>query len=91
MADLFPLAKTDDLLAGFYVPGDGRVNPVDLTMSLVDMKGSKTVSRSVAGTPYPLSVTSIVTWPPGCNETNTGMAVAPVLSAISAKPMPKLR
>ncbi len=34
MADLFPWAKTDDLLAGFYVPGDGRVNPVDLTTSL---------------------------------------------------------
>lgn len=34
MRELFPLARTDDLLAGFYVPGDGRVNPVDLTMSL---------------------------------------------------------
>jgi 4-methylaminobutanoate oxidase (formaldehyde-forming) len=34
VADLFPLARTDDLLAGFYVPGDGRVNPVDATMSL---------------------------------------------------------
>jgi 4-methylaminobutanoate oxidase (formaldehyde-forming) len=34
MSELFPLAKTDDLLAGFWVPGDGRVNPVDLTMSL---------------------------------------------------------
>ncbi len=32
--DLFPLARTDDILAGFYVPGDGRVNPVDATMSL---------------------------------------------------------
>ncbi len=32
--ELFPLAKTDDILAGFYVPGDGRVNPVDATMSL---------------------------------------------------------
>ena len=31
MNDLFPWAKTDDLLAGFHVPGDGRVNPVDLT------------------------------------------------------------
>jgi 4-methylaminobutanoate oxidase (formaldehyde-forming) len=31
---LFPLARTDDLLAGFYVPTDGRVNPVDVTMSL---------------------------------------------------------
>ena len=34
IADLFPLARTDDLLAGFYVPQDGRVNPVDATMSL---------------------------------------------------------
>ena len=34
VAELFPLARTDDLLAGFYVPGDGRVNPVDATMAL---------------------------------------------------------
>lgn len=34
MSELFPWARTDDLLAGFHVPGDGRVNPVDLTMSL---------------------------------------------------------
>ena len=34
VAGLFPLARTDDLLAGFYVEGDGRVNPVDVTMSL---------------------------------------------------------
>ncbi len=32
--DLFPLARTDDILAGFYVAGDGRANPVDITMSL---------------------------------------------------------
>jgi 4-methylaminobutanoate oxidase (formaldehyde-forming) len=31
---LFPLARTDDLLAGFYVKEDGRVNPVDVTMAL---------------------------------------------------------
>ncbi|MBL8324436.1 MAG: GcvT family protein [Rubrivivax sp.] len=36
---LFPLARTDDLLAGFYVPGDGRVNPVDVTMALA--KGAR--------------------------------------------------
>ncbi|MDH3307980.1 MAG: FAD-binding oxidoreductase, partial [Acidimicrobiia bacterium] len=34
VGELFPLARTDDLLAGFYVEGDGRVNPVDATMSL---------------------------------------------------------
>jgi 4-methylaminobutanoate oxidase (formaldehyde-forming) len=39
MSDLFPWAKTDDLLSGFYVPGDGRVNPVDLTNSLA--RGAK--------------------------------------------------
>ncbi|HYN29661.1 MAG TPA: FAD-dependent oxidoreductase [Dermatophilaceae bacterium] len=39
IAELFPLARTDDLLAGFHVPGDGRVNPVDLTMSLA--KGAR--------------------------------------------------
>src|SRR6476619_6258268 len=31
---LFPLAKVDDILAGFYVKGDGRVNPVDAAMAL---------------------------------------------------------
>jgi heterotetrameric sarcosine oxidase gamma subunit len=34
VASLFPLARTDDVLAGFYIPADGRVNPVDVTMSL---------------------------------------------------------
>ncbi|HVV86824.1 MAG TPA: FAD-dependent oxidoreductase [Kofleriaceae bacterium] len=34
MKELFPLARTDDLLAGFYVPGDGRADPVDVTMAL---------------------------------------------------------
>ena len=34
VGQLFPLARTDDLLAGFYVAEDGRANPVDVTMSL---------------------------------------------------------
>jgi 4-methylaminobutanoate oxidase (formaldehyde-forming) len=37
--ELFPLARTDDILAGFYVKGDGRANPVDVTMSLA--KGAR--------------------------------------------------
>jgi glycine cleavage system aminomethyltransferase T/glycine/D-amino acid oxidase-like deaminating enzyme len=37
--ELFPLAKVDDVLAGFYVADDGRVNPVDVTMSLA--KGAR--------------------------------------------------
>jgi 4-methylaminobutanoate oxidase (formaldehyde-forming) len=34
VAALFPLARTDDILAGFYVKEDGRVDPVDVTMAL---------------------------------------------------------
>jgi glycine/D-amino acid oxidase-like deaminating enzyme len=37
--NLFPLCRVDDILAGFYVKDDGRVNPVDATMSLA--KGAK--------------------------------------------------
>ncbi len=32
--ELFPLARVDDLLAGFYMKDDGRVNPIDATISL---------------------------------------------------------
>lgn len=34
VAEMFPLARTDDVLAGFHVAGDGRVNPADVTMAL---------------------------------------------------------
>ena len=37
--ELFPIAKVDDILAGFYVKEDGRVNPVDVTMSMA--KGAR--------------------------------------------------
>jgi 4-methylaminobutanoate oxidase (formaldehyde-forming) len=36
---LWPLVKTDDLLAGFLCPDDARVNPVDATMALA--KGAR--------------------------------------------------
>ncbi|HAN71903.1 MAG TPA: oxidoreductase [Actinobacteria bacterium] len=39
VAAMFPIADTTDLLAGFYVPQDGRVNPVDATMALA--KGAR--------------------------------------------------
>ncbi len=34
VSELWPLARTDDVLAGFLTAGDGRVNPVDVTVSL---------------------------------------------------------
>jgi 4-methylaminobutanoate oxidase (formaldehyde-forming) len=37
--ELFPIANIDDVLAGFYVKGDGRVDPVDVTMALA--KGAR--------------------------------------------------
>ncbi|MCA1665786.1 MAG: FAD-binding oxidoreductase, partial [Myxococcales bacterium] len=37
--ELFPLAKTDDILAGFYVAEDGRADPVGVTMALA--KGAR--------------------------------------------------
>jgi 4-methylaminobutanoate oxidase (formaldehyde-forming) len=37
--ELFPLARVDDIRAGFYVEGDGRANPVDVTMALA--KGAR--------------------------------------------------
>ncbi len=39
VATMFPLARTDDVLAGFYVASDGRVNPVDVTQALA--KGAR--------------------------------------------------
>jgi heterotetrameric sarcosine oxidase gamma subunit len=35
----WPLAYTEDVIAGFFSTGDGRVNPVDVTMALA--KGAK--------------------------------------------------
>ena len=56
MTKLFPWAKTDDLLAGFHVPGDGRVNPVDLTTALA--KGARQLGvRVLEG----VTVTDVVT------------------------------
>ncbi|MGR9091416.1 MAG: NAD(P)/FAD-dependent oxidoreductase, partial [Gammaproteobacteria bacterium] len=37
--ELFPLAYVDDLVAGFYFPGDGRVNPADVAQALA--KGAR--------------------------------------------------
>jgi 4-methylaminobutanoate oxidase (formaldehyde-forming) len=36
---LFPLARVDDIRAGFYVKDDGRANPVDVSMALA--KGAR--------------------------------------------------
>ncbi len=45
IGEMFPLARTDDLLAGFYVAEDGRANPVDVTMALA--KGARMAGATV--------------------------------------------
>jgi glycine cleavage system aminomethyltransferase T/glycine/D-amino acid oxidase-like deaminating enzyme len=47
---LFPLARVDDIEAGFYVKEDGRVNPVDVTMALAKGARARGV-RIVEGVP----------------------------------------
>ncbi len=37
--ELFPLLRTDDLHGAIWIPGDGKANPADLTMSLA--KGAR--------------------------------------------------
>ena len=43
---LFPLAHVGDILAGFYVEKDGRVNPVDVAMALA--KGARLKGARIA-------------------------------------------
>jgi glycine cleavage system aminomethyltransferase T/glycine/D-amino acid oxidase-like deaminating enzyme len=46
VGELFPLARADDIFAGFYVEGDGRANPVDVTMSLA--RGARQLGVTIA-------------------------------------------
>jgi 4-methylaminobutanoate oxidase (formaldehyde-forming) len=45
VASLVPIARTDDVLAGFYVAEDGRANPVDVAMSLA--RGARNLGVTV--------------------------------------------
>ena len=56
VAEHFPLARVDDILAGFYVKEDGRANPVDVTMALA--KGARLKGARVA---EGVSVTGVLT------------------------------
>jgi heterotetrameric sarcosine oxidase gamma subunit len=45
-AELYPLLRTDDLQGGLWIPGDGKANPADLTMSLA--KGARNAGVKIA-------------------------------------------
>jgi glycine cleavage system aminomethyltransferase T/glycine/D-amino acid oxidase-like deaminating enzyme len=53
---LFPLARVDDIEAGFYLRKDGRVNPVDATMALA--KGAERQGVTIV---QGVSVTGVTT------------------------------
>ena len=50
--NLFSLARVDDCLAGFYVKEDGRVNPVDATMSRLPV--TRELAQVLVKDPEPL-------------------------------------
>lgn len=60
---LFPLCEVSDVLCGFYVTDDGRVNPVDATAALAKgakMNGVKIFERtSVTGVTLKMFVSSL--------------------------------
>jgi len=71
---LFPLARVDDIEAGFYLPQDGRVNPVDATMALA--KGARQLGvKIIEG----VSVTGVTT------ERDRATGVATTRGAIEAE------
>jgi len=45
VADMWPLLRTDDLLAGFYVPDEGRADPVGCAVSMA--KGARQLGATV--------------------------------------------
>ncbi|MGZ4610687.1 MAG: GcvT family protein [Actinomycetes bacterium] len=56
VGSMFPLARTDDILAGFYVAEDGRANPVDVTMSMA--RGARMAGATIV---EGVSVTDVLT------------------------------
>ena len=68
VSGLFPLARVDDVLAGFYVPGDGRANPVDVTMALAKGARQRGV-RIVEG----VAATGVTTHPSSAGPVVTGV------------------
>jgi 4-methylaminobutanoate oxidase (formaldehyde-forming) len=55
--ELFPLARVDDIRAGFYVKEDGQANPVDITMALA--KGARMQGATILEGVAVTDVTSV--------------------------------
>ncbi|MEO7762556.1 MAG: FAD-dependent oxidoreductase [Casimicrobiaceae bacterium] len=80
---LFPLARTDDILAGFYVKEDGRADPVDVTMALATgarMQGVRIIEDCPVLDVISNSVANSVANPAG-NSMTSGRTVTGVVTA----------
>jgi glycine cleavage system aminomethyltransferase T/glycine/D-amino acid oxidase-like deaminating enzyme len=55
--ELFPVMRTDDLQGAIWIPGDGKVNPADLTMSLA--KGARQHGVAIVEGAEVVGVTSV--------------------------------
>lgn len=67
--ELWPVMRTDDLVGGVWLPGDGKANPTDLTQALARGARSRGV-RIVENT----RITAIHTASPGGIRTATGVS-----------------
>jgi heterotetrameric sarcosine oxidase gamma subunit len=68
----YPLLRTDDLHGALWIPGDGKANPADLTMSLARGARSRGV-RFAEG----LEVVEVMTRPTRAGRQVTGVRVRP--------------
>lgn len=66
--ELFPLARVDDVLAGFYVKEDGQANPVDITMALA--KGARMQGATIL---EGVAVTGVTSRGSGAHRAVTGV------------------
>ena len=69
--ELWPLLRTDDLQGAIWIPGDGKANPADLTMSLAKGARNRGV-KIVEG----VEVTGVVTAGSGAGRHVTGVRTA---------------
>jgi glycine/D-amino acid oxidase-like deaminating enzyme len=75
---LFPLCRVDDVLRGFYVKDDGRVNPVDAAMALA--KGARMHGATVIEGVSVTGVTQANGTVTGVNTTNGHIAAEYVVN-----------
>ena len=67
--ELWPVMRTDDLVGGVWLPGDGKANPTDLTQALA--RGARSRGVRIAEN---TRITAIHTTSPGGIRTATGVA-----------------